>query len=187
MNEKSIKKIFKIHWAWNDDKEERWLEKMSREGWHLTSPGFVYRFEKGEPADMVYRMDFQSLRKTDIKEYLGLFKDAGWEHVGRFGAWYYFRTKASGGQVPEIHTDYESRIAKYQRVMYLLVIFFAVIWSQVLTTLNQHRDPHAFWYAVKAVQIIISILMGYAVARLFLKINKIKKEFRVNREKEGDT
>jgi hypothetical protein len=160
---------------------------MSREGWHLTSPGFVYRFEKGGPSDMVYRMDFQSLRKSDIKEYLGLFKDAGWEHVGRFGAWYYFRTKASGGQVPEIHTDYESRIAKYQRVMYLLVIFFAVIWSQVLTTLNQHRDPHAFWYAVKAVQIIISILMGYAVARLFLKINKIKKEFRVNREKEGDT
>jgi amino acid permease len=132
-------------------------------------------------------MDFQSLRKSDIKEYLGLFKDAGWEHVGRFGAWYYFRTKASGGQVPEIHTDYESRIAKYQRVIYLLIIFFAVIWSQVLTTLNQHRDPHAFWYAVKAVQIIISILMGYAVARLFLKINKIKKEFRVNREKEGDT
>lgn len=91
MNEKSIKKIFKIHWAWNDDKEERWLEKMSQEGWHLTSPSFVYRFEKGDPADMVYRMDFQSLRKTDIKEYLGLFKDAGWEHVGRFGAWYYLK------------------------------------------------------------------------------------------------
>jgi len=42
-----------------------------------TSPGLVYRFEKSEPADLVYRMDFQSLRKTDIKEYLGLFKDAG--------------------------------------------------------------------------------------------------------------
>lgn len=38
MSEKEIRTVFRAHWAWNDDKEERWLENMARQGWHLERP-----------------------------------------------------------------------------------------------------------------------------------------------------
>ncbi len=32
----------KWFWAWQDDKEERWLEEMSERGLHLVSPGVLW-------------------------------------------------------------------------------------------------------------------------------------------------
>lgn len=176
MIDKTTKTVFRIHWAWNDDKEERWLGRMAKEGWHLTAPrGFYYRFEKGAPADMVYRLDYQSPSRSDRKEYLGLFKDAGWEYAGQFSNWYYFRTKAGDGQASEIHTDPESRIAKYRRLLALLVIIFIAMWTQVMTSIGQHRNPHGFWSAIRGLQVAITILMAYVVIRLLIKIERIKK------------
>ncbi len=44
----------KWFWAWQDDKEERWLEEMSERGLHLVSPGYFgrYEFEKGQPRNI---------------------------------------------------------------------------------------------------------------------------------------
>ena len=52
MEKKRMKK-FKLFWAWEDDKEEKWLGEMSRLGWHLEAPGFpgFYYYAKGEPRD----------------------------------------------------------------------------------------------------------------------------------------
>lgn len=30
-----MKRVFKIFWAWNYEKEEKWLNDMSRQGWQL--------------------------------------------------------------------------------------------------------------------------------------------------------
>jgi len=52
----------KWFWAWQDEKEEQWLNAMSKQGYHLISPGSFgrYEFEQGEPKNYVYRLDFMS-------------------------------------------------------------------------------------------------------------------------------
>jgi hypothetical protein len=175
MSEKNGKTVFRIFFAWNDEMEERWLERMSRLGWHLTCPGFFYRFEKGTPAETVYRLDFQTAGRGDLKEYLALFKDAGWTHVGRFGSWHYFRTTAGCGPVPEIHTDPESKMAKYRRLLGLLVILSAVVWSQILINNGRYGNSGAFWNLIRGIQFFAAVLLSYAIIRLILKIGRIKK------------
>src|SRR4030065_2199891 len=77
MKTKNRKTVIRLYWAWNDNREERWLNRMAREGWHLTAPrGVFYTFEKGEPADIVYRLGFQTLRRPKRQEQPGPFKVA---------------------------------------------------------------------------------------------------------------
>lgn len=179
MNAKTRKTVFRVHWAWNNEKEERWLAKMARDGWHLTAPrGFFYHFENGEPAADVYRLDYQSPSRHDRKEYLDLFKDAGWDYVGEFSNWYYFKTRAGVGPAPEIHTDPESKIAMYRRLLALLAIVGVAVWAPVLSSLGAQRHPDGLWTAVRGFQIAVLILMAYAIARIALKIGRIKKDRR---------
>jgi hypothetical protein len=125
MNE--TKRVFKWFWAWNDEQEEAWLTEMARQGWHLREPGVFgfYCFERGAPRNVVYRLDFKTAGR-DQEEYRQLFTDAGWEHVGEMGGWQYFRTEAAEGETPEIYTDESSKIHKYQRLFFFLVIFLPI-------------------------------------------------------------
>jgi hypothetical protein len=73
---KAVKK-FHLFWAWEDDKEEAWLQEMSRKGLHfraISIPG-SYTFEQGTPESFVYRLDYFTNRK-DKACYLQLFSDA---------------------------------------------------------------------------------------------------------------
>lgn len=118
---------FKWFWAWQDEKEEVWLGEMARAGWHLQSlslPGF-YTFIAGEPRNDVYRLDFVINQKDNQLQ------DEGWEFVGRMGSWQYFRIEVKDGRVPQITNEW--KIAKYNRVLTALAVFFP-IWILLLTT-----------------------------------------------------
>ena len=128
-------KKFKWFWAWQDEKEESWLSSMAQEGWHLKGLGFpgMYIFNSGEPRNDHYRMDFITDRKN-YQNYLQLFKDAGWEHLGEMGGWQYFRANAETNIPPEIYTDKDSKAKKYQRLMLYLVIFLPIFLNFFLST-----------------------------------------------------
>jgi hypothetical protein len=66
-------------WPWQDQQEEEWLREMARTGWYLEKADWVgsYTFEQGEPADVVYRLDYNDALKKDKEHYLQLFRDAG--------------------------------------------------------------------------------------------------------------
>jgi hypothetical protein len=106
-----------------------------------------------------------------------LFKDAGWEFVGEFGNWYYFRTPGRPGPVPEIHTDPESRMAKYRRLLGFLVLISGAVWAPLfITSLGDYRHPHFFWYFTRGLQFAGSFLLAYAIVRIFIRIQQIKKD-----------
>ena len=88
-------KKFHWFWAWEDEKEEAWLREMSQKGQHFrsVSPPSTYIFEKGEPIDYVYRLDYFTNRK-DRSNYLQIFQDAGWDYKGEMGGWQYFRQES---------------------------------------------------------------------------------------------
>ena len=167
------KRAFKWFWAWNDEQEERWLTEMAQQGWHLQAPGVFgfYTFDKGTPRNVTYRLDFKTAGK-DKAEYLQLFADAGWEHVGEMGGWQYFRKQAPEGESPEIYTDNASKVHKYQRVLLFLIIFLP-IYSTGLTNLG--KAPYGFAKALSLVFALFMMLYVYAMVRLFLRILELKK------------
>ncbi len=139
----------KWFWPWQDNQEETWLGQMAQQGLHLKQAHSMakYDFIKGDPQHFVYRLDFQdALKRKNTDEYLRIFADAGWEHLGAKRGWQYFRKAVKSGEEPEIFTDTESKIQKYNRYLtYLgmtypafLVLFVAVMkgWPRWLLWLN---------------------------------------------------
>jgi hypothetical protein len=164
---------FKWFWAWDDEKEEDYLREMALDGWHfqsVTFPGF-YTFEKGMPRNDFYRLDFL-VNHRDKENYLQLFKDAGWSHVGEYGSWQYFRKTAVEGETPEIFTDNDSKVKKYGRVMTFLIIFLP-IYIVLLTRVNEASST--FYKIITFVLFLFLLLYTYAMVMLMRRIGQLRK------------
>ena len=166
-------------WAWQDEQEENWLAEMSARGFHLVKPGVFgrYEFQKGEPSQFVYRMDFLA-NSQQKKDYLQLFEDAGWEHLGEFGGWQYFRKPAGDDSAPEIFTDVRSKIQKYHRVL----IFLAIVTPFYVAPLNYVNilAVNAQWlmWSLFAIWTILLVLYVFSVIKILLRIDQLKKTIR---------
>jgi hypothetical protein len=167
MDENKLRK-YKWFWAWQDEAEEAWLREMSQQGWHLYSVGIptVYDFEVGDPADIVYRLDYQSPSKVEKEDYLQLFKDAGWEHVGEMSGWQYFRKPAQPGEEMEIYTDAESKTSKYQR----LLIFAGILMLPLFMGMINTRGGFLFFVIFP-----LFLLYIYIFIRIMIRINQLKR------------
>ncbi|NLM97320.1 MAG: DUF2812 domain-containing protein [Halanaerobiaceae bacterium] len=100
-----IKRVLKPTPAWEEEKEEKWLREMSKEGWHLKKCTLgLYTFERAEPADYIYKYDYTGCMNIDKEEYLSIFRDAGWEHVTENAGWHCFRAKADNCRYPDLYT-----------------------------------------------------------------------------------
>lgn len=83
--------------------------------------------------------------RKDRAQYLQLFRDAGWTHLGEYGAWQYFRTRPVRGEAPEIYTDAAFKTKKDQRVLPFAVPFLPIC-VFMLNSLNRH--PGTFFEIV---------------------------------------
>ncbi len=167
-------KQFRVFWVWMDDKEETYLRGMALQGWHFVSvtlPG-NYTFKKGKPSNDFYRLDFLS-NYSDKANYLQLFEDAGWRHVGEYGSWHYFRKTAEEGEVLEIFTDNESKVKKYSRVLLFLIIFLP-IYPIMLTNLSKAEG--LFYQIVTFIFFIFVVLYTYAMLMIIRRIGQLRKK-----------
>lgn len=131
----TVRKI-RWFWAWQDGDEENWLNDMSAKGLHLLRVNFpcFYHFVEGEPSTYVCRLDFKSSSQKDMDEYVQIFKDAGWEHVGQFfNGWQYFRKAFVPGEMMDIYSDAESKIGKYNRLLLFLVPFIPLLFFSLIS------------------------------------------------------
>jgi len=166
----------KWFWAWQDDKEEAWLTEMAHQGLHLHDVPFPgkYQFKSGEPADYVYRLDYQSLKTKDKVSYLQLFADAGWENVGEMGGWVYFRYQVTEGEAPEIYSDRDSKIGKYQRVLTYLAIFLPMM-IVIMPSISGADRYGPFFVFLEALSFLIMVLLSFGIIQLLRRINQLKK------------
>lgn len=169
------KRVFKVFWAWQDEEQEAWLHQMSAQGFHLKSAGLCfYNFEKGQPQQYTYRLDYQLGTQKDLPEYLELFDAAGWEYLGKFNGWHYFRKPVKAGEVMEIYTDSESKIKKFERRLLFLALttpgFFLVFFGSL--------DRYPMWFAVLLVSVISASLLysGINVLMILIRINQLKNK-----------
>lgn len=118
------------------EKEEQYLNEMASKGYIFKKcVGFVvYHFEKTEPIELNYMIDYRIFsKKCDFESYVSLFEDAGYKHV--------FGTRNTGGQyfLPkgeeqgEIFSDRESKAKRHIR---LSRSFFASVVVTISYTLG---------------------------------------------------
>ena len=76
---KSKKYVTMGGFAFADNTDMKKLKKLAKQGWVLKGWNFLsYRFEKGEPQDLDFMVDYRDKLDAD---YLMRFEKLGWKHV----------------------------------------------------------------------------------------------------------
>lgn len=167
--ELETKRVRRWFWAWLDEQEEQWLDEMARQGWHLTAVSFLnYTFRRGAPRNDTYRLDYKPDR--DMAEYLAFITGAGWEHIGTMAGWQYFRLPEDAGKTVELYTDAESKIARYRRLIGILV----VISPTFLVVFMKQFDRYPTWFAVPFMLLFLVLMTIYSIS-IFKLIRRIKQ------------
>ena len=126
------------------DKEEKLLREKHKKGEKFVRvEGLgIYTFDKCEPEDMVYRLDFHP-KTVDRADYLQLFADYGWEYIQDFNEYSYFRKSAKDADEKdlEIFSDDESRLEMLDRIfkrrmLPILLIFLLCLTPQCLRAVH---------------------------------------------------
>lgn len=170
MTGKTIHRFFTIS---DFEKEEDFLRDQHRNGYALeTFTGLsCYRFQKCEPKDVVYRLDYCGAEKGDKEEYIRMFQDYGWEYLfDRFG-WSYFRKENTGDEDAEIFSDNSSRLALVEKVfktrmLPILILFFFCVLPQLFNSIPYYHGFLALWVACFAIYLYIIIHCGLGFLRL---------------------
>lgn len=147
MNEKLIEKKLFIFDQYED--EENYLRDKHKQGWKITKIerglfDFKYYFEKCEPTDMVYQLDYFEDAKDDakdiIEEKIQFYTDDGWELVARdVNHWYYFRKHASDSK-PLLYSDPTSKINMAKKALNRVSIILTIALVILAFILNSNID-----------------------------------------------
>lgn len=159
--------VRKFFFAWQQEKEQAFLEKYAKEGYMLSKVGFGrYEFHQDVKQEVVYQMDFQILDPKKEEEYLSLFEE--WEFVDKFGTWYYFRKvihEPSERENAKLYMDYHSKRDMFKRLFVFLFLVSLPLYYQVVILFPNLSItfPHYFFFY----QIFIYLLLVLHVYAVF--------------------
>ena len=140
MMEKKV--VYRIATIADYDREALYLRKMHAEGWKLREVSYSillfvvkYTFEKCQPEQVSYQLDFYPMEKSERASYLQLFKDCGWEHITDFNSFSYFRkahSEVESAAEFEIYNDAAGKLAMVKRILTrrmfpILLLFLALL------------------------------------------------------------
>ena len=116
---KNIKREFRWFSITDYEKEAAYLRRRHKEGWkfkNVTLPG-IYTFEKCDPQDVIYQLDYNPDSVKNQEEYVQMFEDCGWEYLLNFAGYTYFRKSAALMRKEEnIFCDDQSRLELLNRI-----------------------------------------------------------------------
>ena len=140
MMEKKI--VYRIFTIVDYEREALYFREMHAKGWKLRKVSYSillfvvkYTFEKCQPEQVSYQLDFYPMEKSERASYLQLFKDCGWEHITDFNGFSYFRKLHSGIESDaefEIYNDAAGKLAMVKRILTrrmfpILLLFLALL------------------------------------------------------------
>mgnify|MGYP001676851639 FL=1 len=150
MEKKSVYRIFTIA---DYDREALYFREMHAKGWKLRKVSYSillfavkYTFEKCQPEQVSYQLDFYPMRTSERTSYLQLFKDCGWEHITDFNSFSYFRKAHSEIESDaefEIYNDATGKLDMVHRILRLRVLpvlFFLSMLIPLFLKLLSERD-----------------------------------------------
>ena len=140
MMEKKI--VYRIFTIADYEREALYFREMHAKGWKLRKVSYSillfavkYTFEKCQPEQVSYQLDFYPMEKSERASYLQLFKDCGWEHITDFNSFSYFRkvhSEIESDAEFEIYNDAAGKLAMVKRILTrrmfpILLLFLALL------------------------------------------------------------
>ena len=157
--------------------EEQYLRQQHQAGWKFikVSGLGVYHFEKCQPEDVIYQLDYNQEGSANKAEYIKIFSDCGWDYLQEYFGFSYFRKPAAemNGE-EEIFSDSSSRQDMMKRVymgrvLPLLAIFFAILLPQFIS--NLVRGNYGIAIVLGAMIMLYIVVFSYFGIRYY----KMKK------------
>lgn len=167
---------FKFFFAHEDEQQEAWLRSMAQQGLHLlkVNPLCFWTFRLGEPADIVYRVDFPTTSRDPA--FAQLMEDAGWALAATTVGWHYWRTPAVDGTAPELFSDAESKRRNFQHRLGAFVASSMPMLAMFIMADKQHvldQLSLPFLVPLVAAYLIWLLVMPYTIVGLMLRIRKL--------------
>ena len=184
------KVVYRIATIADYDREALYLRKMHAEGWKLKEVTYSnlvvavkYTFEKCQPEQVSYQLDFYPMKKSERASYLQLFKDCGWEHIIDFNGFSYFRKLHSGIELDtefEIYNDATSKLDMVLRILRLRllpVLLLLAILSPILFRLLIRSNGFSLWaLLVVGLDLFLFLLLLLLVVHISWKFWQKKNE-----------
>ena len=181
------KVVYRIATIADYDREALYLGEMHAQGWKLKEVSYSnlvvavkYTFEKCQPEQVAYQLDFYPMKKSERASYLQLFKDCGWEHITDFNGFSYFRKLRSGIESEaefEIYNDPAGKLAMVKRILIMRMLPILLLFSALLPVFLKFliRGSDFSWEMLLIViidcvlLIVFAIQISYIFWRLFQK------------------
>lgn len=171
-----LKKIY-----FNIEKEEKWLNSLSKKGLNLVDiNNNYYIFEDSHPNIYQYKIDFikPGEKGKELKDYLINNKNV--EIIYNDNRFVYLKRLSSVSDTPfEIYTDINSKInfyLSYNNIKYLVATLL------ICTSLNFYNIPKVF-FIINIIKIILGVLCLISALKIQKKVLKLTMELRGNEHK----
>lgn len=184
------KVVYRIATIADYDREALYLREMHAQGWKLKEVSYSnlvvavkYTFEKCQPEQVSYQLDFYPMEKSERASYLQLFKDCGWEHITDFNSFSYFRkaySEIESNAEFEIYNDAAGKLAMVNRILRLRlvpVLLLLAIHIPFLLKLLNRSNTYGLWSLLAVgLDIFLSLILLLIVSYIGWKLWHKKKE-----------
>ena len=187
MEKKSVYRIFTIA---DYDREALYFREMHAKGWKLRKVSYSillfavkYTFEKCQPEQVSYQLDFYPMRTSERTSYLQLFKDCGWEHITDFNSFSYFRKAHSEIESDaefEIYNDATGKLDMVHRILRLRllpVLFFLSMLIPLFLKLLSERDVFSgLVFLLTIMDCVLLFALVIQISYIFWRLSQKWKE-----------
>ena len=169
------KVVYRIATIADYDRKALYLGEMHAQGWKLKEVSYSnlvvavkYTFEKCQPEQVVYQLDFYPMKKSERASYLQLFKDCGWEHITNFNSFSYFRkpySKIESDAEFEIYNDADGKLAMVKRILIMRMLPILLLFSALLPDFSKLLSGRGSfsWGMFLIVSIDCTLLIVFAI------------------------
>ena len=181
------KVVYRICTIADYDREALYLREMHTQGWKLKEVSYSnlvvavkYSFERCQPEQVVYQLDFYPMKKSERASYLQLFKDCGWEHITNFNSFSYFRKPYSQIELDaefEIYNDAAGKLAMVKRILIMRMLPILLLFSVLLPVFSKLLSGRSYFsWGMFLIVIIHSVLLiVYAIQISYIFWRLIQK------------
>lgn len=187
MEKKIVYRIFTIA---DYEREALYFREMHAKGWKLRKVSYSillfvvkYTFEKCQPEQVSYQLDFYPMEKSERASYLQLFKDCGWEHITDFNSFSYFRkahSEVESAAEFEIYNDATNKLDMVNRILRLRLVpslLLLAIHIPFLFILLDRSNTFDLWkFLVVGLDIFLSLILLLMIVYISWKLWYKKKE-----------
>ncbi|MDE6729984.1 MAG: DUF2812 domain-containing protein [Oscillospiraceae bacterium] len=180
-----IKKGIKLFLLSDYEKEEAYLTEMHRTGWKLKNISYgIYTFEKCEPENVIYRLDFAEDKEKDLSCYIAMFGEYGWEYIQDVNGYSYFRKRTNrlAEEDTEIFSDSESRLAMMKNIidkklMPVWVIFMLILVPNFVKVMLHGFDDIPLHTVLTVIYTLLFVWYSYILIHCRMGFQKLKKKY----------